>query len=738
MPIDKSIFGSSFDDFVSQQLNIRSNILAGTNSANIPKGNLPKTGLPYTLSNDAFVRLSSSVNIDEDKALLFGRKDYQGSGLAKNYILQGGTLLYNKDKNKFGLRGGLSSYQVGGVGDFGLRPMPGIVSANVISRGRWGSLREATIQVKCFNREQLSIIETLYLKPGYTILLEWGNSTFYNNSNKIITNTRLIDFFVEGKTLDEIHKEILDKREQYSGNYDGFVGPIDNFNIKQQADGTYNCTVKAITWGTIIESLKANKTTNISQNSINKITVIDDLSTLIAPEKLDQSRLECILDVIKRTSNQGKYNNGKTWSVPIPDIFNEYFDTDKFGHSIFKNPTPVDSDKLTTFSVVPFTLSSDGSKSELNLNTYISLGSLLSIISKNCLLYTTNNTPIVNVNFNPSDNLCYSPELHISMDPNICLIRYDGPDYKPFGLSKGVNNINGVLPIFKKPNSKTIGYTMNIMLNIDFLIRQLQIVDGNREIHVYDFLTNIINEVKIALGNVNEFNVGYDSNTNTYTITDTQILDDSGELTIINTTGLKSSIRDISIDSKLSNSLATLIAIGAQASNQFNEGIDSSMFLRYNNGLTDRILPIKKNTTTEQFLGLEEYNNKLEVDKRAEFIKKFIANAYNKLLLVSNDINLCKNYYSEIIKTIKVKSNTSSAVIPFTFNLKMNGISGIRIGQLFSIEPNRLPKSYLDPKNQNQPVVAFLVTVHEHNIENNDWTVSIGGQAAPIRNLTIK
>ena len=265
---NKSILGSAFDPFVQKQLKVRSTKLSLDNK-DIPKGNILKdpSSLGYTIGKTAFVRLSSGVNIDSTLALrLFNKQSYAGSGLAKNFILQAGTL-----NDKVGLRGGLSgansAYTIGGISDFGLRPMPGISSVSIESKGRWGSLREASIKIECFNRDQLSAIEILYCHPGYSVLLEWGHDLFYNNDGNLINNVSFIDFFEDGLTRQGLYKKMLDKQKQYAGNFDSFIGPISNFDIVTNPDGTYSITVKAISWGYVIESLKINASSNIPKVS---------------------------------------------------------------------------------------------------------------------------------------------------------------------------------------------------------------------------------------------------------------------------------------------------------------------------------------------------------------------------------------------------------------------------------------------------------------------------------------
>ena len=58
--------------------------------------------------------------------------------------------------------------------------------------------------------------------------------------------------------------------------------------------------------------------------------------------------------------------------------------------------------------------------------------------------------------------------------------------------------------------------------------------------------------------------------------------------------------------------------------------------------------------------------------------------------------------------------------------MKLDGISGIVIGNVFNLDQSRLPKSY---KNSG---VSFIVTGEQQEINGQDWTTSITGQTVLI------
>ena len=155
-------------------------------------------------------------------------------------------------------------------GDFGLVAMPGIQSVDIKSKSM-GSLREASISVRINDPEQLELLETLYLRIGYSVFLEWGNSSYYKKDksgqgNHEYVNTPsevepglLFDFLTPPLELKKCPtnfvKRIEEEREKSEGNYDALFGRVKNFSWEFNPQGFYNATLEVISWGDIIESL---------------------------------------------------------------------------------------------------------------------------------------------------------------------------------------------------------------------------------------------------------------------------------------------------------------------------------------------------------------------------------------------------------------------------------------------------------------------------------------------------
>ena len=289
-----AIIGESFPEYVNEQVKIRQKIYGSKNRT-------PEQ-LTYLNGRTAWVRLISSVDIKNNpsgsneegtkKLQKLGLDDsYLGSKLAKEYVLFAGTSNANNTTSvedfEVGnpsfrdLRRGIDSnsnngaYGMGGT-EFGLQPMPTLGDVDVKYRNS-GSLREANLTIKCFNPQQFQIIDTLYLHLGYTVLLEWGNSSYFNNDNEYVSNNRvsmqeiMFDSSDSSSHLDML-EAILFRREKSDGNYDAFYGKVANFSWTFD-NGVYNINLKLISLGDVLESLNINY---LSKNIIPEKTKKED------------------------------------------------------------------------------------------------------------------------------------------------------------------------------------------------------------------------------------------------------------------------------------------------------------------------------------------------------------------------------------------------------------------------------------------------------------------------------
>jgi len=209
-----------------------------------------------------WITMSSGVNLQGDLATTYGA----GSKLAENNQLKA-----IQDGQS------LPGYQPGT--SLGIRPQPGILSAKIHSHNRFGSLRTAVVSYVCWSKEQLDILELLYMRPGMTVLLEWGHSVYFKDlraSSAITPLARPLsagtkeNFFSE-KGIKDIQSVINRKRGEYGYAYDAVYGFIKNFSWSLRPDGGYDCTTSIVSAGDLVESSKINF--YISQKEVHLRTV---------------------------------------------------------------------------------------------------------------------------------------------------------------------------------------------------------------------------------------------------------------------------------------------------------------------------------------------------------------------------------------------------------------------------------------------------------------------------------
>ena len=140
-----------------------------------------------------------------------------GNQLAKRFILQGGILNKGDTRRKhFGQPG--SAYGdplIGSNSDsegFGQVPMPGITSLDIATKSAYGSLRQAKLSFVVHNLKQLEIMELLYMRPGYPVVVEWQWSPYIHSEDGVINRTHRISdgiLFANKVNQQKLYAEVI-------------------------------------------------------------------------------------------------------------------------------------------------------------------------------------------------------------------------------------------------------------------------------------------------------------------------------------------------------------------------------------------------------------------------------------------------------------------------------------------------------------------------------------------------
>ena len=266
--------GGPLEDYVNNQIKSRQKVhgsgLEGTRSSE---------EITYLNGKNAWIKMASSVDLDpiqgKERLAKLGftnnqADDLLGSALARQFVLFNGTSKFGEPLQRSGVSNTtnpLNTFLYGtGGNDFGLQAMPGITSFEV-GHNNIGSIRTGKITIRANSRNQYNLIELLYIRLGYNMLIEWGNNIYYDNNNRLTKmGSTLIDegdwFKKQDVTHLQFNSKIEEKRKQYQGNYDAFFCTVTNFEWNFNKEGYYEITLHVINQGSVIESLLINKATD--------------------------------------------------------------------------------------------------------------------------------------------------------------------------------------------------------------------------------------------------------------------------------------------------------------------------------------------------------------------------------------------------------------------------------------------------------------------------------------------
>ena len=415
------IIGEGFASYVRNQVYTREKIAGkGINSE------YSNDVIKYNNSKTSFIRLTSGVNVDGSAAL------------ATQYVLGGGT---NFADTYAGVGyDNTSAYGFKSDKNYGYVPMPGIISAQIKSLNR-GSLREATVEIKCHNLKQFNDLEKLFLRLKYSVLLEWGHTCYFKDENNFVENPNhnLSNYFLSPHTTQAIITKIEAEREASRGNYDAFFGFVKNYTWTLRADGGYDITINLIAAGDVIESLKLN--TNFPKND--NPAGIDEANqeyNLPAYYKARySSTLNRILDFLATQVNTSVLGAGKTFNAiggkdSSADPLKIASSTGLKANFTRNSGTSFTEQEAAGIQFSYLTNGWGGPSQTAESGTftadqyYIKLGELLKIMESFLLLYDTSKgsdnerPPQFFIDYDYNKNLCFTTPHQASNNPKICLI----------------------------------------------------------------------------------------------------------------------------------------------------------------------------------------------------------------------------------------------------------------------------------------------------------------------------
>ena len=800
-----SIFKKSFKPFVQKQI--------ATRQTKISQGDRT-----HFLTRQCTIRMASGVNVNDSNVT------------AKNNILEGGT------KSNDTLRGGFATSYDAPKNGFGKIPMPGITSVKIQTKTAYGSLRQATVNFECHSTDQLSLLEKLYIRPGYPCLLEWGWAPYIKNDGTTESNLTYLSsnpkFWGEGNDekydQDTLQEAIIAKKGTSEGNYDGLYGIVKDFNYSIRPDGGYTCRTELISIGEVLESIKPRLSQDDETKSELEATLEDlneyavALSSEVDDNQIDKFVREILEEPNNTTPRLGlSYNDIKginsryeideeTGEVQGKYVSDFFFATSTIEGSIL-NTRKV---QLNDFSKKYPSLKNNLIAQTQNLETdpypniWVRWGDLIRIIN-NSFPKDNNKKTIIKViddglEFNeniiendlanatkdiqtvwedaPQINLLYK-NLSLSVNPNICLFpqniirmfEYEHPSVR--SNSKKIKDICFEVSYLLKT------FRSQYYINDEF---DEQVFNDN--FGIGKFIKKIWSDVNSSCGNGHNFNTIPDlEKGHIIKVIDLNFKGENlklSDLVSLNVLGTNSIVRDFNYNLSVPSALTATIAIAAQNPDD-PESLEEVTFAAFNKGIRNRFVKpetnevktwsdanlsvaekkfvkfVKLRTSLDMFLarlnGLDsgtpaDLINKENLDKSIAYNEKQDTSKFKIKLVGDPYIDISEIPSSDLasakaalryLNTTRIdlenltlgegdrgyiglpKKNKLdiSSIIPLKFNVKLDGISGIVIGNVFKIDSSRLPELYKQNK------VAFIVTGEQQEITGQDWTTTITGQA---------
>lgn len=282
-----NLTGSPLDTYIQNQIKIRQQVLG-----NNPEIQTLDVRVLNNHNKNSWVRLASSVDLVGPNAIEnIDQKIPEGEFLAQQLVLIGGVtstyggaefpkggVIPTRQTNRDIFQSIPYSYGLGNL-DYGLTPMPGLDTVSIQHLNR-GAIRKFQIKLTAQNKDQLTLIEALYLRLGYYMLLEWGHTSYIDNDKTYVSQpnfstSAFLKFFDNtGQTDIDIEDAIQDGRYNSGGNYDGALFKVDNFSWNVNTDGSYDISISGVSKGGLIDSLTIGSPREFGKNE-NKPTFTD-------------------------------------------------------------------------------------------------------------------------------------------------------------------------------------------------------------------------------------------------------------------------------------------------------------------------------------------------------------------------------------------------------------------------------------------------------------------------------
>ena len=664
----------------------------------------------------------------------------EGSTDARNTVLAGGILSENlkNDEAFTKYREGLnilddkaSSYS---NSLRGFKAMPGITGFTSTSTNvENGALNQIEIEIKVNTLEDLNIIDKLYFKPGFDLLIEYGANAYLDDEGDIQGQIYSVSKkFLKGEDLLKIQQKTREYKDKTGGNYQALFGKVINFSWDYNLDGSYDCKVKLISKGELMESLEALLFLNDSspiKNDAREKALVGDIANV--EETVDVNDVISSLLIALKWNSKSERNRLKK----------------KYGVDIFRS-IELKADKVQGDNVVAIPSVSNSNA----YHWYITLRDFLHLLDTKFLQTGSekDGKPFsLSTDYSKTDFTTFHE--HMSIDPGTCFLPYTGTGKAWYFDSDTwywrnsfYDNFShaGALPpkVFveaHKNQKKRFGDAYNprspqaICLNVNHLLKiqndflAFSKKDSKATTSVFSLLKQVLNDCGTVMGGINSFSLFYDESDLEWSVIDRGIPIKQTKRTapVLKLAGTSSFFTNVSIRSEISSAIANALSINAAVT---NTSLGSSNLMQFNKNLYNRY-KVSNPKEIDPVTVNEGKTLETIISTIGGTFASYAQGNYNKSIFTDNS-SIYTRYSKIRLATEQDKERRQfrevgyPGIIPITLSITMDGITNLRVGEAFQVGKGVLPDRY-------DGNVGFIITKLEQKIDtDNKWLTDIKTQ----------
>ena len=647
----------------------------------------------------------------------------------------------------------------------GYRPSPTISSLQ-ISEGAGGLSREASFSIKCYTEEQMQKTSEYFMEPGYTIFLEWGWNTVdaYKNWDSTLT----VDNVAKYNSFNETTK----RRETTKGHYDNYFGYITGGDISIDGD-KWTINVKCKGYGELPSSYLSNETGTHNKSlgsgkefkpkDIGDLKDVGQVRFMRMYNNLPSSKKVATVHELYTDPSVANPINFLNFEDDIAEEINKHTDgkwlglkKDKgqFGDLVVKFPRGtklVTEDRFIRFGTLMEIINR-------SINTSMKIGNTLVPVKIN-----TKNTPIsaFKYMFSTDSSILFIPNTNtpkfstkeivdgksiqdsIKRGPNGEIsfaqaniqnnsVTFDGSQTVAFpNLNPLSYNPADGAEIVKK-NKNEWGYLDDLYVNFEFVKSKLK--DSN--LLLKDVLYEILNGLSQAVNGLWNFQIvekeSPDTNMTELKVEDLSFVPQIARIPSFNVSVVGNNSVFLNTQFSVEVSGQKMNQVIAERNNS-DVGSDLNPIGSFSDStIKDKVLLAINDTSTATPTPGPQSTTADDEETKGETLELFLdkITLLPKAKYVTNDTIELKDIYDAcyfasfddktVLSLLKASDNKTrkevSPLLPVNFTFTINGISGFRRGDLFTVKG--LPKKFNG---------YFQITEISHNVGLMGWTTEIVG-----------